>query len=707
MSLNPKAQGSASSDMYFAQLPRYSEEMGNELQAKVDDYYNWLTSSALVQLWRRSYYAYYGLLTDGAGTGFGMFAIGTIIPTGMEGELCKLKVNHYANLVDHQHVLVTQSRPALESRAVNSDSASLEAAYLSDGLLEYFFRERKLETNYRDTVHLACKYGEGFVRLDWDSSIGSQYGVDDHGAPVYDGDVVAKTYNPFDMIRDTTLTSPKANTWYICRDTVNKWDLVAKYPHLREEILDCHSDNSTISTRKFLDPTKVIPQMGSSVTSRDSVLIDQYEFLHAPSPACPDGRYTVFIEGGTILFDGPLPFENVPVYRCSAGEIEGTPFGWTHNFDLLGIQEAVDKLKSVALTNQMANGVQNLWQPTGNGLAKTQIDGGLNLLESDVKPEVLELCKTPPEVFSNTASLVTDMETLSGVSAVSRGQTPENLKSGSALAFVNATSLSFSSGLQNSANGLVEDMGNGLVEFIQRFASTPRIATIAGSANMPLMKSYSSKDLIPIDRVTVEDTAAVSKTTAGKIQIAQDLLQSGLIKTAKEYLTVITTGKLEPLYEGEMAEILLVRSENEFMRDGKAPTAIRIDEHAFHISEHKSLLSNPSARMNAQLVKTVLDHIAQHEELQQMLQATDPAFLAATQQQPLPFPAPPQPAGPQAVPPPQPVKPGPPGIARAQMAPNNAGASTDTRKPGMPSLPAGSPPQAQQANAQFASGAAR
>ena len=689
-------------DTYFASLPAYDEELGGLLQSKVDDYYTWLTSSSLVNLWRRSYFAYYGLLNNGSDSSFGMFAIGSILPNGSEGELAKIKVNHYANLIDHLHVLTTQSRPALETRAINSDSKSLAASYLADGVIEYFFRERKLETNYRESVINALMFGEGYVRMDWDAQAGKEYGQNENGAPIYDGDIVARTYNPFDVVRDITLTNHSQRTWYICRDAVNKYDLVAKYPGLKDEILASRSQAT--SARRFLDPTKVIVHMGSGSTSSSNVLIDQYEFLHEPTPACPHGRYTVFLEGGQILFDGPLPFSHLPVYRIAAGECLGTPFGWTHAYDLLGLQEAIDKLNSIALSNQMATGVQNFWQPLNNELSKTQMGGGLNLLESIAEPKVLEMCKTPPEVFANISRLEGNMETLSGVSAVSRGQTPDNLKSGSALAFVNATSLSFSSGLQNSANQLLEDMGNGLVDILRDFANTPRIAAIAGSSNMPLMKSYTGKDLLPIDRVTCEVTAAVSKTTAGKIQIAQDMLQAGLIKTSQEYLTVMTTGRLEPLYEGEMAEILLVRAENEDMRNGQQVQALRIDEHAFHISEHKSLLSNPSSRRDPQLVQMVLAHIQEHEQLQQMLQNTDPAFLAATKQQPLPFPLP-QP--PQGVPPPQQVKPGPPGLPQTQAAPNNAGAATDTKSASLPSLPKGSDPQAQQQAQQFNSSTTR
>lgn len=685
------------SDRYFAgpETPYYDEEYGQILQAKVDDYYSFLTSSSLVQLWRRSYYAYYGLLVSGAGSGFGMFAIGTIIPSGLEGEVAKVKVNQYANLVDHQHVLVTQDRPALETRAMNSDSKSLAAAYLGDGVLDYFFREKKLEINWRDANFYAQLFGEGFVRFDWDANAGREYGEGPNGSVLYEGDLIAKTYHGFDVVRDITLPRYADREWLIFRDPTNKWDLIAKYPQLRQEILDCSPTNdSAMSTRRFLDPTKVIQQMGSSVTGRESVLVDQFEFMHEPTPSCPQGRYTVFLQGGQVLFDGPLPFSHLPAYRVSCGEVFGSPFGWTHNFDLIGLQEMVDKLYTIDLTNCMGTGMQVLWQPLNNGLQKSDIQG-LSLLESAIKPEVLELSLTPKNVIELRQQTEAVMETLSGISAVSRGQTPENLKSGSALAFVNATSLSFQSGAQNSSNQLLEDMGMGVIDILRDFATTPRIASIAGSANSPILKEYSGKDFEPIDRVTVEVTSAISKTTAGKIQIAQDLLQSGLIKTPQEYLTVVTTGKLEPLYEGEMAEILLVRSENETLRQGMPVTAIILDEHAFHIAEHRSLLASVEARRDAVLLQNTLMHIQEHEALQAQLQLTQPAILAATGQPPLPMPVMPQTAPGSAVPQANPA----PGTPKTVAPPENSG--LDARPTALPNLPAGSGPEMQEQNTKF------
>jgi hypothetical protein len=671
---------------YFAAAP--IEEIGDRLSGKVSEYYSYLTSSALVDLWRRSFYSYYGLLDDTALSGFGIFAIGKIRQSGAEGEMASIKVNHLRNLITHLLVLTTNQRPQLKCRAVNSDSESLSQAYLGDGIIDYYMREKKIEKYLRNAVETALVFGEGFIRIDWDERKGKEYGVSEDGNLRFEGDVTCENYHPFNVIRD--VTNPNTDVdWYICHDCKNRFDIAVKYPHAEEQILNISTD--VTSGRRYVDPTKIIPAAG--VGTNHTELIDVYSFIHSKTDAIPEGRFTVFLEDGTVLFDGPLAFKEPPIYRISASDLIGTPFGYTVSFDLLGIQQIVDKLYSIVCSNQLSSGVQNFWQPPGNQLTKMQIAGGLNLLESVTKPEVLEMLSTPKEVFAFIERLEKIMETISGVSSVNRGEVPTTLKSGSSLAFVAAQALTFSSDLQNSYNQLQESVGTGLIHILQDFVDYEKQAVIAGKFNRPLMKTYTGKDLSNIDRVIVETTSAVSKTPSGKMQIAQDLLQSGFIRSAREYISCVATGNLESLYESEMSEIILIKAENEDMRDYRAPIMLASDDHKLHYLEHRAILGNPDARKDAQLTVIVTQHMMDHFNMAMQLQNNNPGLLAWMGESPLPMAM-------------GPVMPGAPG-QEMQPPPSNMAAMANAQtpmqqeaakvqQPRMPGLPAGSDENAQE-----------
>lgn len=630
---------------YFAQAA--PEDIGNEIIAKVDEYHNFLGSSSLVDLWRRSYNAYYGLMPQSS-YGAGIFAVGSIRASGLLGEIASIKVNHYRNLLQHIHNTTTQDQTALKCKATNSDSKAIAGAYLGDGILEYYIKEGDdgcgIEEHFNDLDETANIFGESFILIDWDATAGEDYlppgdqaQGQEQGQPAKaqkTGDLLVKVYNPFDVIRDTTGNHPKQN-WSITHDIENRFDLAAKYTPAADQILTISSEHGSL--RSFNDPSKTIQTAG--VGQRESDLIDTYTLRHEKTDSMPQGRVTKVIGDGTVLADGPLPTRKVYLRRHAAGNIKGTIFGYTVGFDLLGIQETIDKIMSSIVTNQLSNGIQNFWQPIGNQLKTMELGGGLNLMESAVKPETLELCKTPRELFEFVPTLIKTMETLTSVSAVSRGDAPSNLKSGSALAYMATTTVTFNNGIQRSFKLIKGQCGTAIIHILTDFQVAEKAIAICGSFNRPILKKFTGGQLSSISSVYCEDISPMLKTIAGKTQAADTLLERGMIKNTQEYITMLTTGQSEPMHESEMAQIILVRSENEDMRDGKDVVAMLYDDHPLHILEHQTLTAGPDSRRDdPALMARANKHIMNHLEMEMMLQTQTPALLAIFKRGPLPFP---------------------------------------------------------------------
>ncbi len=680
------SQAPAKVSDYFAACD--SSEIAKELQAKVDEYYTYVLSSNLVELWRRSYRAYYGMRQSTGASGWGVFDVGQLVPSGDQGEIVRVKVNHHANLITHQLVMTTGQRPALECRAINADAASLVAATLGDGVVEYFMRERKIERNYFQAIETCLVVSEAYVVLGWDATAGKQYGQGPNGSIQYDGDLTARNYSPFDMVKDTTKSSDEEQNWYCTVGRRNKYDLMAKHPGLAEK-LDGVSPDEMVDA-KFGDPSKIIAGANRALQASDD--IPYKEFYHKVTAAMPDGRYTIFVNGDICLFDGPLPYREMPVYRVTPKNIIGTPFGWTVAFDILALQELVDKLYTIVSTNVLGTGVQNFWGPPNNNVTVTQLAGGMNYLESMTKPEILMLLQTPAEVYNYIDKVESVMQTLTGVSAINRGDMPSSDMSGSAMAFMASQAITFNSGLQSSANQLLESLGTGMVNILKDFAATPRIAIIAGKQNKPQMQTYMGKDLQAINNVVCDATSALSKTLAGKLSIADNLLNSGKLDTPQEYLTLIKTGQLEPLTRGPLSENFLIQAENEELLQGINPPVLRTDMHKQHIQEHKTVIATPNARRDPRITVPTLQHIADHEAMDLQMQQQDPAYLAATGQPPLPMPQAPQ----QPAPPPGPGgPPGAPGGNAAVVNPANPAAqqAEKVKQPNMPNLPKAADPQ--------------
>lgn len=650
-------------DVYWASVE--GKDIADNILDKVEKYYKYLAMSGRLDLYKRSWTYYYRPLITGA----------RLNPVGQQGELTQFSANGYRNLLVHLETMTLQQRAAFEPRATNSDAKSQEQTILATGLLDYYTKEKKMERNVKECVKGGLMMSEGFIAVDWEAKGGKLYGKNERGIDIYEGDIKYTNYDPLSCIRDFTLTSPRLNNWYILRDFENKYDLAAKYPDLAKDILEDSVD--------LLEEVRTTTL--SAIGLEDSDNVPVYTLKHDPTPSMPGGRLTKVLGNGTKLLDGPLPYKKSHVYRLSPDEQLGSLFGYTVGFDLLPVQEALDILYSTVISNQSTFGVQNILMPKGSDLATSQLSGGLNLLQYDPKlgkPEALNLTQTPPEIFNFITMLERLQETLSGVNSVARGNPEASLKSGAALALVQSMAIQFSMNLQQAYAQILEDLGTGTIQILQDFASVPRVAMIVGKSNRPFMKNFKGSDLDMIERVTVDMGNPLTKTTAGKISLADSMLERNMIENPDQYIQVVTTGKLEPVIESKQMELTLIKEENEELSDGVPQRAILTDYHAQHIMEHRIVLANTDTRKNpnSPAMQATLSHIQEHLTL-----AQSPGYQMIAASLGHVMKVPPAPVGPQTMPG-EMANPTPPALQQAQ----------DVAMPNMPNAPVGTDPMSAQ-----------
>ena len=642
---------------YFANLK--DTELVTELFRKVTEYYEEIERIGRLGLWRKIHRHYFSLDKQG------YHEASEIQRGGEQGELSMLKASHYRNLLQHLHVLVTQQKPSFECRAINTDFKSQVQTILGRNILEYYLRECRLNVQFRYAAEVAIAYGEAYVEIGWDPNKGDPVAADideetgePTGAQLNIGDIYTRVYEPRNVIRPCRVDADEGINWYILKRHESRHDLAAAYPDQADAILGFSADDN--STQEYLYTFEALS------SQHDDDRIPTYTFYHERTPACPNGRQVKFLGADIALEQGDLKYTDLPVYPMMPSKQHGTSFGYSVSFDLLCVQDAIDLLYSTILSNQASFGVQNVWMKPGTALEASQLAGGLNVLQSEDKPEPINLTHTPPEIFKFLQGVETLGEVLSGVNSVARGQPEANLKSGAALALVASQAVQFSNGLQAAYAQLLEDTGTAILRTLQTRATLPRAAVIAGKDNKSYVKDFTGQDLSSLSRVIVDIGNPVSRTIAGRLQMAQDMMQAQVIKRPEQYISVIETGTLEPIIEDERSEQLLINAENEALRDGKPVVVTAIDQHIQHVKGHRQVLADPDARQDQNLVSATLEHINEHLNA---LRTVDPALLNALGQAPIATqpngaPTPPQGANapqPAAAPAPGPGDQGPPG----------------------------------------------
>jgi hypothetical protein len=602
-------------EIYFA--AKDSKDTAVVLLDKAHNWFLSLDSNGYLNKIRTMWAAYHGAyFTDND-------SAHTITFGGEQGELVQMSVNHLRNVARRIHTFITATRPSLQARASNADYKSLVQTKLANSLLDYYMREKRLEKYLNLAAEHAIVMGSGYIKMEWNAMSGEVYDYNEElDVDIREGDVQFVNLSPFDVVFDTNREDDR-HDWVLCRSFKNRFDIAAKYPEFREEILRLPTksqiENFTIDTFTF-DQTDLIPI---------------YEFYHKRTESMENGRYMLFLSGDVVLIDDNMPYRDLPVYKVCPANILGTAYGYTDLFDILPLQDVLNTLYSAAVTNNTAFAVQNILVPRGADVSMSELSGGLNIVEAntqygEIKP--LQLTATPAETFKLIEMLVKDIEIISGVNSVSRGNPDPQLRSGNALALIQSMTIQFMSGLQQSYVSFVEDIGTGLINILKDHASVPRVAAITGKSNYTYMKEFVGDDLSQVNRVVVDIGNPLAQTTAGRVEMAEQLLQMNMFKSPQEYITVVKTGQLDIMTEDTESQIYLVRGENERLVSGEPVIAVFTDDHLLHIKEHSVVLSDPELRFNPELVKRVSEHIQEHINL---LRTTDPDTLRMLDQQPL------------------------------------------------------------------------
>lgn len=689
--MSGKVYTPSNNDEYFAVAP--IQDLLPTLSRKTDEYHDYVLRTGKLTTWRTNWEMY--MRADlKIGIRFG----------GDRGQYKLIESNIYRSLVTGLVSVIANQRPDFQPEAINDDHKSLSQDLIFDSVSNYYLKVKRMEDAYKQGLTYGLITGEGWLFEKWNADIGAITDVvnnpDGKPIPIKEGDVQFAVVGPMDVIRDYTRMDTD-NDWYIVREYLNKWDLIAQRPDLKDELKGLYIPD-TLQRFRF----------GHIVDAQTSTsdLIPVYTFVHRKTASCPQGRYTQYIDSDTWIIDTALPYDEIPFYSMMPDVMPFNNFGVTVMTSIVKLQYAYDKTLSVILTNQQAFAIQNIVTDESTQTKPEQVIEGLNFIKTNMKngvPQALELCKTPAEVFNYLNLLEQQMEKLSGLPSILRGQPPTGVESGTAMAFLQAQALVFNSPIQQAYISFLERSATGLFNILKSFANSKRMIAIAGNSRQPYMGEFSGQDLSNISRVIVSAGNPATRSEAGKLQVAQDLLAKGLVKDVNQYFEVLTTGEIDPMLEGPEAENMLIIKENEQLRRGEAQIAAPWDNHANHIPQHFVLMMDPALRKKQDdpVMAVVIQHVMSHAEFlfPGIQTLTDPRLMGlfGNNVQGIP----PPPLGPEQGTPPPVANPMPAGNP-AQMAnatPPLNQAHNAPKPPHAPVLPKTTPPMISNAASQMGS----
>ncbi len=690
-------------------------ELAGAIWKKKLEYERFLQESGLYALYRKMHSYYYGMDEKGYST----HEIKRVNNTS--GDVMA-RVNHLRSIFTSWLNLAMTQRAAMQPIALVRDYESDIEVKRGKAVLDKYSHERQ----EADAVEWSGLYGHAWLEQDWNPFIGelvmpaalpelpelmlpagepvqaelaggsgpsprvseppgqgappapgaTALPVENAGYSVFSGDLECRALSPLDTFFDPRRKDTEHN-WLGTTRWVNKFDLAAQYadqPELQQRIID--SEPNRVDEGIALD----FGVWGAQAGRDNSDEVPVYVLWHKRTPAVPDGKRIVMLGDKLILENGPLgKYRDIPVRRVAPANIARTPFGYSDAWDLMVPQEAADVLRSIAVTNAKTFGSGLMATPKGGDITAEHVTDGLVLIEYTPNglgpdggmPKPVQMPSTPQEVYMLRKEMIQDAGTLIGVNSVIRGDPEASLKSGSALALVQAQGVQFSGKFQDAIKRFQEKRAMDTIEIVRDFMTDERQFELVGEHTASLLLPFTGSGLKRIGKIKVQGMNPLAKTLAGRVQIGDTLMErfAGLLQPG-DYFRLLETGELRHLTDPLAQREANIEQENELLAKGIGPVpmvpmgppdpmtgmpspvaarepgktyvrALITDDHRAHVRKHLEVLDNPAIRdaqpgmPGAEVVQAVLDHVEEHEQMLLLATTQRMTLLELTQQLPL------------------------------------------------------------------------
>ena len=583
------------------------EDLTEEVAEQVQKFQEYAVRSGLTSVWNRNRAFYENRI-------FGNSIAKDIIDAGDVGELKACTFNHFRNILRHMLNKITATMPDFQCTPINTDKDSRRSARIGEDIVHYYYKVKRLGAVFNAQAEKALVYGDGYLCCEWNPTHGKIIRNDLNGRYIREGDFDFEDLSVFDVYFDYNKKSKKNWDWVTFRRRRNKFEMAALFPNLADKIIEL---DEGIRKDLYLDFLR------ESDYERVGDDIYVYSSYHRAGNILEKGKYLLWAgdrENAIPLYEGDNPYgEALPIFGLSPASYMETSFGFTEANILRAAQMVSTIAVSAMVSNLNSAQANNFWSRTGSGITVEKLTDGMNLIQSDEKPEVLSFYQENPNLVNMLNLCISTMETLSGQNAVVRGNVADtpNLKSGVALATVINQAQQYGAALESNFYDNFEDVTSFLIETLKKTANEERMYDIAGLSSRSAVKSFTKADLLGVSRSIVNRTNPIAKSPAGQIEIATNLLQQGTI-TPLQYFDVINTGSYRSVTETPERMLDYIAAVKEKLLDGQQVIPIPGVDHQLFIKEINSLLMDidmTSDPKNAPIIKNITALINGHMQI--------------------------------------------------------------------------------------------
>jgi hypothetical protein len=554
-------------ELYWCE--RSDDSLVADVKEKKRLYYEYALQHGFIDMWLAMMSEFYGRDPST----FSGFEASGIEFEGEDGELVRFRVNELHSYIRQTVTGATKERPSFKAGTLSTNYTAACQTEMVDTLANWAYEEFFGEKRERLLVERAELFATMWGWGRWDPDGGEVQQVQQQDPmtgqtfvqEVKTGEPVARVKCPWDVISDPTVEDEDDHAWRIVRERRNKFELVAVYPEMRDQIKGATLDDEQAYELSFA--------FDNTLATDEDVLV--HHLYHDCDGVMPDGHYAVIL-GEHVLERGTLRERHrrgdMPLIPYQPEPMVGTSFGYSEAWDTLPIQQMTTQLTSDLATNLTAVARSLVVLPQGSEITPDQIASGVTALyvpSMEDKPVGLNLTQVAPGAFQFLDWLQKVHQVLAGQNSVTRGQPDENIKSGTMAALFHAIALEAGHIRAAAFNDFRRRMCMLLVDMMRDNAEGQFLAAVVGEDEERHLQYFEASVFEPVRDVYLETQNPMMRARSGILEMANFMKDiPGLIKTPQQVVQAFTTGQVKPLYKSAAQEIRQVEQENSRLRQG-------------------------------------------------------------------------------------------------------------------------------------------
>lgn len=508
-----------------------------------------------------------------------------------------------------------------EVRPNSADDVAIEGAKIGDAICYAVAREHQWEQIRESVGWAAWKGGTAAICVDWNPSKGKPTALADDGRKLPSGDTQETALSMAEfVIQPGARVAREALHWIKAQalppeevkgtynlDVEPNPDATTGLSNLERGLVSGLSSNGPVADKDALD----VPL---------TLVLTYYE---RPNPACPDGKMEIVVNNKTVWGPKPWPFpfvDHLNLSTCRETVVENTWIGETVMTIARPVQAAFNAAWSNILEHSDIAGNARLATPqSAIELTSSYSDViGEQIVYQDGQdePHWIEPPNLPQWLSQMPGELRQEIDDILGVHDVSRGSAPANIESGYGLAVLAEQDATPIGKMAGSMARMFGEVASDVLALYADNVKETRTAVVTMPGEPPETTSWSGKDIAGQTSVTVPIELVAPRSAAAQAQMAEKMLEMGLITTIEDLSRLAEAPGERQMIEAVRPDVARARRENSEMAQGVVCIPENWDDHAIHIKELNDFRKSARyERLPAKIKEIFAAHAQAHEVL--------------------------------------------------------------------------------------------